>query len=87
MTPAGTTPIAVAQFAPTADIIANLTTIEELVATASARSARLVVFPEYSSYFVDPFDSSLAEHAQDIDRHSRHGAHGSSRARRATSRR
>ena len=67
MTPAGTVPIAVAQFAPTADTAANLSTIAELVATASARGARLVVFPEYSSYFVDPFDTSLAEHAQEID--------------------
>jgi predicted amidohydrolase len=67
MSPAPTTPIAVAQFAPTADTVANLATIRDLVATASARGARLVVFPEYSSYFVDPFDASLAEHAQDID--------------------
>jgi predicted amidohydrolase len=67
MTAGATTPIAVAQFAPTADIGANLATIAELVATASARDARLVVFPEYSSYFVDPFDASLAEHAQEID--------------------
>lgn len=62
-----TTAIAVAQFAPTADTAANLETIEELVATASDRGARLVAFPEYSSYFVDPFDGSLAENAQDID--------------------
>jgi predicted amidohydrolase len=60
-------PIAVAQFAPTADADANLQLISELVAAASARSARVVVFPEYSSYFVDPFDVSLAAHAQDID--------------------
>jgi predicted amidohydrolase len=60
-------PIAVAQFAPTADVEANLSAITELVATASARSARVVVFPEYSSYFVDPFDASLAANAQDID--------------------
>jgi len=67
MSPAPTTAIAVAQFAPTADTAANLSTIRDLVATASARGARLVVFPEYSSYFVDPFDASLAEHAQDLD--------------------
>jgi len=59
--------VAVAQFAPTADTAANLETIEELTATASARRAHLVVFPEYSSYFVDPFDVSLAANAQDID--------------------
>jgi len=67
MAAARTTPIAVAQFAPTADVAANLATIAELVAAASARGTRLVVFPEYSSYFVDPFDTTLAEHAQDID--------------------
>jgi predicted amidohydrolase len=62
-----TTPIAVAQFAPTADTEANLATIADLVAAASDRGARLVVLPEYSSYFVDPFDESLAENAQDVD--------------------
>lgn len=59
--------IGVAQFAPTADTAANLEAIAELVATASSRGARLVVFPEYSSYFVDPFDTSLAENAQALD--------------------
>lgn len=59
--------VAVAQFAPTADERANLAFIEELVAAASARGASVVVFPEYSSYFVDPFDTTLAEHAQDLD--------------------
>jgi predicted amidohydrolase len=67
MAAANAVPIAVAQFAPAADTAANLVSIGELVATASDRGARLVVFPEYSSYFVDPFDASLAEHAQDID--------------------
>ncbi|GAA5207974.1 carbon-nitrogen hydrolase family protein [Microbacterium kyungheense] len=59
--------IAVAQFAPTADAAANLDAVAQLVATASARGARLVVLPEYSSYFVDPFDDSLAENAQELD--------------------
>lgn len=63
----GTTAIAVAQFAPTADVGANLGIIGDLVATASSRGARLVLLPEYSSYFVDPFDMSLAAHAQDLD--------------------
>ncbi len=67
MTASRTTPVAVAQFAPTAETAANLATIAQLAATASERGARLVVFPEYSSYFVDPFDESLAEHAQDMD--------------------
>ncbi len=59
--------VGVAQFAPTADTAANLSTIRQLTATAAARGARVVVFPEYSSYFVDPFDASLAEHAQELD--------------------
>jgi predicted amidohydrolase len=59
--------VGVAQFAPTADTGANLQTIEHLTATAAARGARVVVFPEYSSYFVDPFDGSLAENAQDLE--------------------
>lgn len=67
MTTAGTIGIGVAQFAPTADTAANLETIRQLTAVASGRGARLVVFPEYSSYFVDPFDASLAENAQAVD--------------------
>jgi predicted amidohydrolase len=59
--------IAVAQFAPAADAASNLSVIEQLVITASERGASLVVFPEYSSYFVDPFDDSLAAHAEDLD--------------------
>ncbi|KJL44686.1 MULTISPECIES: carbon-nitrogen hydrolase family protein [Microbacterium] len=62
-----TLPIGVAQFAPTADAAVNLESIAQLVATASARGARVVVFPEYSSYFVDPFDESLAANAQALD--------------------
>lgn len=59
--------IGVAQFAPTGDTDANLEAIEHLTTTAAGRGARVVVFPEYSSYFVDPFDASLAENAQDLD--------------------
>ena len=59
--------VGVAQFAPTADTEANLEAIEELVATASGRGARVIVFPEYSSYFVDPFDESLAANAQELE--------------------
>lgn len=58
--------VAVAQFAPAADESANLEVIATLVARAGrGREGRAV--PEYSSYFVDPFDASLAEHAQDLD--------------------
>lgn len=61
------TGLAVAQFAPVADEAANLARIDELAAVAARRQARVVLFPEYSSYFVDPFDESLARHAQGVD--------------------
>lgn len=60
------TALAVAQFAPAADTSANLAQIRELVARAAGRGARIAVFPEYASYFVDPFDESLRAHAQDL---------------------
>lgn len=44
-------PIAVAQFAPGADGEANLAEITRLAELAVGRGARLVIFPEYSSYF------------------------------------
>ncbi|MFT3799498.1 carbon-nitrogen hydrolase family protein [Microbacterium sp.] len=59
--------IAVAQFAPTADAAANLAAMDALAARAAARGAAVVLFPEYSSYFVDPFDQTLAAHAEDLD--------------------
>ncbi|QEV99666.1 carbon-nitrogen hydrolase family protein [Microbacterium caowuchunii] len=59
--------LAVAQFAPTADRARNLEAIGEMTAEASAAGARAVVFPEYSSYFVDPFDVSVREHAEAMD--------------------
>jgi predicted amidohydrolase len=59
--------VAVAQFAPAASKSANVDALTDLARTAAARGARVVVFPEYSSYFVDPFDTSLAENAEDLD--------------------
>jgi predicted amidohydrolase len=59
--------VAVAQFAPSASIEANLDHIGELTVRARDRGARVVLFPEYSSYFVDPFDESLAANAEDVD--------------------
>jgi len=59
--------IAVAQFAPSAFREGNLADMFDAARTAASRGARVVVFPEYSSYFVDPFDSSLAENAEDLD--------------------
>lgn len=64
---AHTTPVAIVQFAPAADTAANLASIEQLVVAAAQRGARLAVFPEYSSYFVDPFDDSLIAHAEPLD--------------------
>lgn len=59
--------VAVAQFAPTAEEGVNLAAIDELTARAVARGAEVVLFPEYASYFVDPFDDTLRAHAQDVD--------------------
>ncbi|WP_291049522.1 carbon-nitrogen hydrolase family protein [Herbiconiux sp.] len=59
--------VAVAQFAPGPDKAANLATIARLARTAAARGASLVVFPEYSSYFVDPLGPALVENAEPLD--------------------
>ncbi|MFG6401778.1 carbon-nitrogen hydrolase family protein [Microbacterium sp. P04] len=59
--------VGVAQFAPVASVAANLDTIRDLAVTARSRGADVVLYPEYSSYFVDPFDESLADHAESID--------------------
>jgi predicted amidohydrolase len=59
--------VGVAQFAPAASVASNLEVIRELVQRAAERGARVVLFPEYSSYFVDPFDDTLAAHAEEID--------------------
>ncbi|MCR2793086.1 carbon-nitrogen hydrolase family protein [Microbacterium sp. zg.Y625] len=64
---AETVGVAVAQFGPTADTRANLAQIEVLVRRAQGRGAQVVLFPEYASYFVDPFDESLFRNAQDVD--------------------
>jgi predicted amidohydrolase len=61
------TAVAVAQFAPVADKEVNLATIERLVADAASRGADVVVLPEYSSFFIDPFDATVAENAEDVD--------------------
>ncbi|MGW8484294.1 carbon-nitrogen hydrolase family protein [Microbacterium sp. NPDC055903] len=58
--------VAVCQFAPTSSREDNRARIAEITAEAAARGARLVVFPEYSSYFVDPMDASLAANAEDL---------------------
>ncbi len=59
--------VAVCQFSPTASPADNRARIAELAAAAAGRGARLVVFPEYSSYFVDPMDATLAANAETLD--------------------
>lgn len=58
---------AVCQFAPTTDRAENLTRIAELTSTAAEHGAKVVVFPEYSSYFVDPLDATLTANAERVD--------------------
>ncbi|MBO0979362.1 carbon-nitrogen hydrolase family protein [Microbacterium sp. SD291] len=60
-------PVAVCQFAPVADRADNLERIARLTADAAGRGAKVIVFPEYSSYFVDPMDATLAENAEGLD--------------------
>lgn len=59
--------VAVCQFAPTGSRASNRARVAELTANAARRGARLVVFPEYSSYFVDPMDATLADNAESLD--------------------
>jgi deaminated glutathione amidase len=59
--------IAVAQFAPVADAAANLASIRSLAETAALRGAKLVVFPEYSSYFSPRLGADFVEAAQPLD--------------------
>jgi predicted amidohydrolase len=60
-------PVAVCQFAPTASREDNRDRIAAMTANAAARGARLIVFPEYASYFVDPMDATLAANAETLD--------------------
>jgi predicted amidohydrolase len=59
--------VAVCQFAPTASRASNRARVAGLVADAAARGARVVVLPEYSSFFTDPMDESLAANAETLD--------------------
>ncbi|MGM1017667.1 MAG: carbon-nitrogen hydrolase family protein [Actinomycetota bacterium] len=59
--------LAVCQFAPTASREDNRARLAELATEAANRGARVVVFPEYSSYFVDPLDESFARNAEPLD--------------------
>ncbi|MDT0156726.1 carbon-nitrogen hydrolase family protein [Microbacterium sp. ARD32] len=65
--PASAPLVAVCQFAPQDDRAQNRRRIAELVAEAARRGARVIVLPEYSSFFVDPMDRSLAVNAEALD--------------------
>lgn len=59
--------VAVCQFAPTVSRADNLGRIATMVSEAATRGARLAVFPEYASYFVEPMDETLAANAEPVD--------------------
>ncbi|WP_369824080.1 carbon-nitrogen hydrolase family protein [Frondihabitans sp. PAMC 28766] len=59
--------IAVAQFAPGADSAANLGTMGEMAESAVGRGARVVVFPEYSSFFEAEMGAAFVAAAQPLD--------------------
>ncbi len=57
----------IAQFAPGSDRAANLAAIDRLVRTAARRGARLVVLPEYASYFGGELGPHYVEHAETLE--------------------
>ena len=59
--------VAVCQFAPTDSREQNRATVAEMTSDAASAGARLVVFPEYSSYFVNPFDDTVEANAEPLD--------------------
>jgi predicted amidohydrolase len=59
--------IAVAQFTPGTEPQQNLSVIRSLAETAVARGARLVVFPEYSSYFAAQLGPDFLAAAEPLD--------------------
>lgn len=61
------TAVAVVQTSPREDRAHNRDLVTGLIAVAAERGARLVVFPEYSSYFTDPLGPSFARNAEPLD--------------------
>ncbi|PZF65901.1 hydrolase [Curtobacterium sp. MCPF17_047] len=59
--------IAAAQFAPVDDPAANLETVRAAAVDAVARGARLLVTPEYTSYFSPEIDDRFVAAAQPLD--------------------
>lgn len=67
MTVPATLTIAVAQFAPVADVAANVATIGAAADGASARGADVLVAPEYSSFFEPELGRSYVDAAEPLD--------------------
>ncbi len=67
MDEAQTVTVAVVQFTPTDDRVHNRDAVAAFVGVAAGRGARLVVFPEYSSYFEHPLGSGFARNAEPLD--------------------
>lgn len=61
------TAVAVAQFSPTDDAENNREAVRRLGRLAAARGARLVVFPEYSSFFVPELGQASVDAAEALD--------------------
>lgn len=59
--------VAVCQFAPMDSRAENRARIAELTAEAAGRGAALVVFPEYSSYFIPGLGAGLVENSEPLD--------------------
>ncbi|WP_417508281.1 carbon-nitrogen hydrolase family protein [Microbacterium sp.] len=59
--------VAVCQFRPSASRADNRARVAEFTAKAAAGGARLIVFPEYTSYFVEPMDATFAENSETIE--------------------
>lgn len=65
--PTGAAAFAVAQFAPTADPLANLAMMRDLGTLAQARGADAVVFPEYSAYFEPQLSAASVAASEPLD--------------------
>lgn len=60
-------PVAIAQFAPTADKQANLRVIAELADTAAADGARVLALPEYAMFTVPTMTDEFVTTAEPLD--------------------
>lgn len=65
--PAAPLVVAVAQLAPGADAAANRATLDDAARRASARGARLLVAPEYSSFFEGAPSAASVDAAETLD--------------------